>query len=332
MFKSRNCYCPACKSLLNLQAGFSPKNEKHMCTECGRIVNVMTGEFPQDEDEPELYYGDFSVKEGKYGESDNEKTAPIPEIPPEYMDAPPQEGYEDEGTPPPPPPQEDAPPPPQEQAAPDEEAGEDENSAGAVMGSLQKWKAEHKKPIMIAKLGMVAVAFIVAAALFLSNLIAIGYGSDQLQGMDRRTVAEMLERQGFKRVKVKALDDLGYDQIEQENIVRSVDVGDVSEFESTKHFIKWKKITIYYSSLQKKALPISSKDLKDVDYHELVDMLETAGFVNIKTEADPDLKTGWINFDGEVEEMFINNKNKFSADDKYRPDAEIIIKYHTFGK
>ena len=81
---------------------------------------------------------------------------------------------------------------------------------------------------------------------------------------------------------------------------------------------------------QKKNLPISSKDIDDANYHDIEKMFEEAGFVNIKTEPVEDLKTGWINSEDEVKDVFVNNKNKFSADDKYRPDTEIIITYHTF--
>ena len=344
MITKKKCYCPSCKSLLNLQPGFSPKNEKHICSECGRTVNVVTGEFPQDEESEELYFGDFSVKEGKYGniddETDNEKTAPLPELPPEVGSGPPQYyEYDEEGEPfpppydegeypppPPPPPQQQEAQPQPQQAAPEEE----EDSLHGLMAGIQKWKSNNVKPLMIAKLGLIGIACIVAIALFLANLVPMGYDSDQLQGLDRRSVAEMLERQGFKRVKTKALDDLGLDQIKEENIVRSIDVGDVSEFKSTKHFLKWKKIVIYYSSIQKKSLPISSKDIDDMNYHDLEAIFENAGFVNVKTEPVEDLKLGLLNSEDEVKEVFVNNKNKFSANDKYRPDTEIIITYHAF--
>ena len=306
MLRKKKCYCPACKSLLNLQEGFSSKNEKHMCTECGRIINVTTGEFPQDDEEEELYFGDFSVKEGKYGGSDNEKTAPLPKIP---QEAPPPQ-YEDEGELPPPPMPEDVPnPPPTEDAPPPAE-----EEKGGIMDSmrngLNNWKKSHVKPLMIAKLGLVAVIFILASAFLLSKLTPMGYDSVSLEGMDKRSVSEMLES--------------------QENIVRSIEIGDITDFKATKRFLKWKKIKVYYSSLQKKALPISSKDIKDMDYVDLQKMLTAAGFVNIKTEADPDLTTGWIHSAGEVEKVYVNNKEKFSANDQYRPDVEIIIVYHTF--
>ena len=333
MFNKKNCYCPACKSLLNLQAGFSPKNEKHMCTECGRIVNVVTGEFPADEDAEELYFGDFSVKEGKYGESDNEKTAPLPKIPPqEDGGAPPPEfaGYDgeypedDEPAPPPPPP---APEPP-----PEEENDDDGDSLSGVMSSVQNWKATHAKPLMIAKLVLAVIVLILIIAFLLSNLVAMGYSTNELVGMDKRTVSEMLERQGFVRIKTVPLDDLEYERIDEENMVRSFEIGDVTDFEATKHFLKWKKITIYYSSLQKAALPVSSKDLKDTYYADVEKMFRGAGFVNVKLEEDADLTTGWIHSDGEVEDVFVNNKSKFSANDLHRLDTEIIIVYHTYKK
>lgn len=63
---------------------------------------------------------------------------------------------------------------------------------------------------------------------------------------------------------------------------------------------------------------------------ELVSTLEEAGFVNITTEADRDLITGWITKEGSVEEISIGGDTKFSQNASFRPDVEIVITYHAF--
>ena len=63
---------------------------------------------------------------------------------------------------------------------------------------------------------------------------------------------------------------------------------------------------------------------------ELISILEEAGFVNITTEADRDLVTGWITKEGSVEEISIGGDTKFSQNASYRPDVEIVITYHAF--
>ena len=69
-----------------------------------------------------------------------------------------------------------------------------------------------------------------------------------------------------------------------------------------------------------------------MDYNEVLDLFEEAGFVNIKIEAKYDIITGWFTDDGEVEKVTVNGNKKFFESDQYRPDAEIVITYHTFKK
>ena len=318
----KDYFCPACKSLLNLQAGFSPKNPKHMCTECGRIVDVQSGKFPRDDEVEELDLGDFSIKEGKYDNSDNEKTAPIPPLPIE-------DNIPDEDVPPPPPPQEEpAPPADDDPQIPDEE---DENSAEAIMVGLNGWKNAHKKVLMIAKLAFALIVLILIAAFLLAHFLSIGYDSEQLIGQDQRSVAEMLERQGFSRVRTLPVEELGVGEKDQENLVTRIEIGDKDSFTSRNHFLKWQKIKVYYKTLKRIPLPISSKDYKDMNYQELVSLLEESGFVNITAEPVDDLVTGWINSPDEVKDVFVERtEDKFSKGDKYRPDTEIIVYYHTF--
>lgn len=69
-----------------------------------------------------------------------------------------------------------------------------------------------------------------------------------------------------------------------------------------------------------------------MDYNEVLYLFEKAGFVNIKIEAKYDIIMGWLIDDGEVEKVTINGNKKFSESDLHRPDAEIVITYHTFKK
>ena len=61
-------------------------------------------------------------------------------------------------------------------------------------------------------------------------------------------------------------------------------------------------------------------------------MFSQSGFVNIKYEIEYDLINGWITKDGSVKEVSINGNSKYSLEDVFRPDAEIIITYHTYKK
>ena len=43
-----------------------------------------------------------------------------------------------------------------------------------------------------------------------------------------------------------------------------------------------------------------------------------------------DLKKGWLDDDGEVKEVSIAGSTKFSTNDIFDSDAEIVIFYHSF--
>ena len=43
-----------------------------------------------------------------------------------------------------------------------------------------------------------------------------------------------------------------------------------------------------------------------------------------------DLKKGWLHDDGEVKEISIAGSTKFSTNDIFDSDAEIVIFYHSF--
>ena len=87
-------------------------------------------------------------------------------------------------------------------------------------------------------------------------------------------------------------------------------------------------ITVVYHTVEKFAIPLSSKDAKKMNYEEVAAEFKNAGFTNIRVEAEYDIITGWINSDGEIKSITINGDSKFDSNDKYRPDVEIVIIYH----
>ena len=77
-------------------------------------------------------------------------------------------------------------------------------------------------------------------------------------------------------------------------------------------------------------VPDSARKLCGEQYEKVVGMFETKGFTNITTKKDEDLVTGWINSEGEVEDVVINGDSSFGADSWYTADAKIVIVYHAF--
>jgi hypothetical protein len=77
-------------------------------------------------------------------------------------------------------------------------------------------------------------------------------------------------------------------------------------------------------------LPISSRDLKNTNYQDVVAKFENAGFTNVQTVIIDDLVLGWFTKDGEVEEVSVDGYTTFTTDSRYPADVEIVVSYHTF--
>ncbi len=77
-------------------------------------------------------------------------------------------------------------------------------------------------------------------------------------------------------------------------------------------------------------LPASSSDYENQSYTDVFDDFESAGFTNIKFQIIYDLITGWLTFDGEIEEVLVNGSSSFTKGDVYPKNTEIIIVYHTW--
>lgn len=77
---------------------------------------------------------------------------------------------------------------------------------------------------------------------------------------------------------------------------------------------------------------ISPKEAKKKDYKEVEKMFEAKGFGNVVSIPQRDIKLGILAHDGEIESITIDGSKKWSADDSFPPNAEIIITYHTYDK
>ncbi len=78
------------------------------------------------------------------------------------------------------------------------------------------------------------------------------------------------------------------------------------------------------------AMPVASREFDGRNYQDVKTDLQAAGFTSLETSAVPDLKLGLLKKSGEVEEVSVNGRTDFSADDRFPTGARIIIRYHTF--
>ncbi|GCD89920.1 DUF4839 domain-containing protein [Nocardioides sp. LS1] len=78
------------------------------------------------------------------------------------------------------------------------------------------------------------------------------------------------------------------------------------------------------------AAPDAAGDLEGDNYGDVVDALTAAGFTNVDTEVIPDLITGWLVKDGEVESVTVDGVSDFESGDEFDPDVDVVVAYHTF--
>ncbi len=76
--------------------------------------------------------------------------------------------------------------------------------------------------------------------------------------------------------------------------------------------------------------PLSASEVKGKKYQDVVTRFEDAGFTNVTTEAVADLVIGWFAGDGEVKDVSIAGDPDYTKNEKFAPDAPVVIRYHTF--
>lgn len=79
------------------------------------------------------------------------------------------------------------------------------------------------------------------------------------------------------------------------------------------------------------SMPCASADFYGDNYEDVVKVLTKAGFTNVKSEPKGDLVAGFMFEEGEFAEMSIDGDNSsFSSDAHFEPDADIVVRYHSY--
>ena len=193
-----------------------------------------------------------------------------------------------------------------------------------------EFRQKHKKGIRITKLIIFLVVIGTLKYFDIKNAIPLGYSADEVRGMNYEIVEQQLEETGFWFVWPSPVYDLELRDIELDGTVIEVKVNWKTNFKESSRFPVFSIISIEYHSLKKITVPMSSKDAEGMDYNDVVAAFEAAGFVSIRCETKPDLITGWITKEFSVDSITINGNNNFSSEYTARPDAEVVITYHTF--
>lgn len=78
------------------------------------------------------------------------------------------------------------------------------------------------------------------------------------------------------------------------------------------------------------SIPFGENDYENLNYKDVVLELQEAGFTNIKEQPLNDLVTGWLNDEDEVSEVIVDGNKEFSKNERFLPNVDVIVSYHTF--
>lgn len=190
---------------------------------------------------------------------------------------------------------------------------------------------KHAKSRCLPKL-IFTVVLAVAAFLFIweEKPICVGASAEELLGKNYEVVVSTLEEAGLKNIDLDDVADLDGQTLWMEDTVCSVAIGGRTDFSATSKFPRDAKVTVQFHVAKLIPLPLASKEATGMNYKDVVAAFKEAGFVNVETVAEHDIITGWLTDDGEVKQVTVNEGKKFEAGTEYRPDASVVITYHTF--
>lgn len=194
------------------------------------------------------------------------------------------------------------------------------------------WRKKHRKGITITILISIIVVLSLIGYYEIQKLIPMGYSSDSLEGLKYTEAVQRLKESGFSNVHTKEISDLTISRDDEENLVTEVKLMFGDSFDEDSKYPSNLWIMVVYHTVELYAPPLTSKETKGMNYLDVMDKFENAGFVNVTTVLEYDIVTGWLTDDGEVKSVTINGEKKFDSYDEYRLDAEVVITYHTLKK
>lgn len=313
--------CPSCGSPLDIQWGYSSYDDDWKCTECGAHLHR---EFSSDAYE--------EVEKDDDGFDDNIKGASASGY---YSYSSPSSSYSS----------------PSSSKSTNSYTAKSNNNTknNSTWSSKQaytnqpsqntanKAKIKPKKKINWKRsfIGIVLITIFLLAGIAcyeISLLTSIGYSSTDLIGQNYEFVESVFADLGFTDINTTEIPDLPLERQSEENKVDYIKIGMAESFEKDTKYPSNFPIEITYHTLEKYAVPMSSKEAKGANYEDVVKSFEDAGFEKITLQVEYDIITGWLTDDGEVKSVSVNEDTKFAKGDEYRADAEVVITYHTYKK
>lgn len=137
----------------------------------------------------------------------------------------------------------------------------------------------------------------------------------------------LFQEAGFSNVAVEQSKELLAEESSKDGMVKSVAVGDKSEFAANELFYDDMEVVIVSYGKQDVHPPLSSQDCAGMSLDSVRSAFEAAGFTNVVAEAQE--VDGYVVQD-EVKSVEIGEgffKGIFSLKDSFSPDEKVVIKY-----
>ena len=165
-----------------------------------------------------------------------------------------------------------------------------------------------------------------------TKLVPVLYSPEDLIGTEYKVVAAKLRGAGFTSVSAVDIPDLKIQDLQSEYIVTEVKIGWITSFSKTTRIPSNIPVVVTFHTLERILVPMSSKEAKGQNYEDVIKAFRDAGFINIETDVQYDIITGWLTDDGEVESVIIGDLKEFSSESVFRPNEDVVITYHTLKK
>lgn len=298
-------YCDNCGALLNRQSGFTDSGDSWRCTSCGYRNGTTEDDI--------INYNDYARHDGDDDDDDDD-----------------DDTYSGSGQ------------------ASISTIIDDIWDAGAAINALEEakrreqarinkekrraWRTKHRTGILIlVLLSIVALASLVGYYEY-EKMIPIGSSSASLEGQKYTEVVQTLKEAGFSNIYTKEISDLTISRDDEEDLVSEVKLVFGDSFDENTKYPSNLWITVVYHTVELYRPPLTSKDAKGMNYLDVIEEFEDIGFINVTTEVEYDIITGWLTDDGEVKSVTIDSEKNYDYYDEYRLDAEVVITYHAMKK
>ena len=186
-------------------------------------------------------------------------------------------------------------------------------------------KAERKRQNAIRKKRMKAL-------FFNKKNLEIEFSTNDLVGDNYEKVLTLLGEAGFNNCKAIPVKDVYVDNNFRIGEVAQVVVNGQSWVERGMMVPYDAEITVTYHMKKEFTFPYSSRQMIRKNYNDLAQDLLEIGFTEVYTLPLEDLKVGWINKSGTVQQVTIAGRDSIKKGSVLEHDITITIQYHSFKK